>query len=502
MSLLSWGLVGLASLGAEDAPDLKKYAGEAFGKKITNREFAYHYKTAAIFTRSGKEDRTEEETRAEAWQNYVYLKEAKEMGFTISPEDLTSELKRLMALKNVEYGTENYHQIVRNQFQESPEDFERRIEDLMIVNRFLAEKSNPDVTVTESEMLQKFLNQYNSFESEYLLFEDRAEAEDFHARVKKNPRLWKDTWDEKKPLGQKGASWINIMSLEALIDLWKIPKDDAYRILSHKPGDFIVAEFIYGTGVFRLLNNRQADMADYTDKKQDYYRGMIKQIKERKLVKGYFDGLLERAQHRDYRAEDEERKKRDLLKTKDLIALETNHGIIHVKLFVDAAPLACENFIGLVEKEYFDGIIFHRVIKGFMIQSGDPTGTGRGGDSIWDIPFINETSEDLLFDRPGLLAMANSGANTNKSQFFITTRKALHLNGRHTIFGEVIAGYSVVKEIEGVETGKSDKPKDEQVIVKAYIGDLSEEAELRLAGEEEFEKAEEEEALTHDEKNQ
>ena len=292
------------------------------------------------------------------------------------------------------------------------------------------------------------------------------------------------------------------MSLEALIDLWKIPKDDAYRILSHKPGDFIVAEFIYGTGVFRLLNNRQADMADYTDKKQDYYRGMIKQIKERKLVKGYFDGLLERAQHRDYRAEDEERKKRDLLKTKDLIALETNHGIIHVKLFVDAAPLACENFIGLVEKEYFDGIIFHRVIKGFMIQSGDPTGTGRGGDSIWDIPFMDETSEDFLFDRPGLLAMANSGRNTNKSQFFITTRKALHLNGRHTIFGEVIAGYSVVKEIEGVETGKSDKPKDEQVIVKAYISDLSEEAELRLAGEEEFEKAEEEEALTHDEKNQ
>ncbi|MCX5709010.1 MAG: peptidylprolyl isomerase, partial [Candidatus Omnitrophica bacterium] len=103
------------------------------------------------------------------------------------------------------------------------------------------------------------------------------------------------------------------------------------------------------------------------------------------------------------------------------VILETNAGKIEIKLFPDVAPKACENFTKLVGKGYYNGIIFHRVIKDFMIQGGDPTGTGRGGESIWGKPFEDEFKSDVTFDRPGILAMANAGPKTNGSQFFITT---------------------------------------------------------------------------------
>ena len=158
------------------------------------------------------------------------------------------------------------------------------------------------------------------------------------------------------------------------------------------------------------------------------------------------------------------------IKMEDKIAvLETNQGLIEIKLFPDLAPKACENFIGLIENGYYEGIIFHRVIKKFMIQGGDPTGTGTGGSSLWGVPFKDEVSSEVKFDKPGLLAMANSGPNTNGSQFFITTTKASWLNMRHTIFGEVISGYDVVEKIENVSTGSLDKPIVEQKIIRAYI---------------------------------
>ena len=122
-----------------------------------------------------------------------------------------------------------------------------------------------------------------------------------------------------------------------------------------------------------------------------------------------------------------------------------------------------------MEKGYYDGIIFHRVIKNFMIQGGDPTGTGMGGESIWGKPFEDEFSPKLLFSRGGLLAMANRGRNTNGSQFFITTKATPWLNGYHTIFGEVVKGYDVVKKIENTKTDKKDKPMQTQKIIKAYI---------------------------------
>ena len=105
-----------------------------------------------------------------------------------------------------------------------------------------------------------------------------------------------------------------------------------------------------------------------------------------------------------------------------------------------------------------------------MVQGGDPTGTGTGGESIWgDKPFANETSDKMKFDKPGILAMANSGPDTNKSQFFITVKENPGLDGRYTIFGEVTAGMDVVNKINTVETDKADKPKETQVITKVYV---------------------------------
>ena len=118
----------------------------------------------------------------------------------------------------------------------------------------------------------------------------------------------------------------------------------------------------------------------------------------------------------------------------------------------------------------YDNLLTELGATGTIVQGGDPTGTGRGGDSIWEMPFVDEVSGDVLFDKPGLLAMANSGPNTNKSQFFITTKETPHLNKKHTIFGEVISGLDVVKKIESAPTDSKDKPKEEQKIVKAYIG--------------------------------
>lgn len=149
--------------------------------------------------------------------------------------------------------------------------------------------------------------------------------------------------------------------------------------------------------------------------------------------------------------------------------LETNQGVIELRLFPEAAPKTCENFIGLIEKGYYNGIIFHRVIPEFMLQGGDPTGTGSGGTSIWGRTFEDECKPDVKFDRKGLLAMANAGPGTNGSQFFITTAATPWLHMKHTIFGEVVKGYDVVEKIERTETDMGDRPRQKQQIVKASI---------------------------------
>jgi len=158
-----------------------------------------------------------------------------------------------------------------------------------------------------------------------------------------------------------------------------------------------------------------------------------------------------------------------LLNAKNVV-LETNYGNIELKMFEKEAPLAVENFTKLAQKGYYNGTTFHRVIKNFMIQGGDPTGTGMGGESIWGKEFKNEYSPNLVFDRPYLLAMANRGPDTNGSQFFITVAPAPWLNGGYTIFGEVVKGQDVVDKISKVATSKpADKPLKKVVIKKAYI---------------------------------
>jgi len=152
-----------------------------------------------------------------------------------------------------------------------------------------------------------------------------------------------------------------------------------------------------------------------------------------------------------------------------VVELETNQGTITIELFADIAPKAVENFLGHIGNGYYDGLIFHRVIKDFMIQGGDPTGTGRGGTSIWGDKFEDEFDLQVSFEKPGILAMANAGPGTNGSQFFITTKPTPWLHMRHTIFGQVISGYDVVQKIENARTGPGDRPLEEQKIIKASI---------------------------------
>jgi len=135
----------------------------------------------------------------------------------------------------------------------------------------------------------------------------------------------------------------------------------------------------------------------------------------------------------------------------------TNHGSIELELFDDAAPKTVQNFLKLAKDGFYDGVIFHRVIQDFMIQGGDPTGTGSGGPGY---QFEDEFNDHKVVR--GALAMANAGPNTNGSQFFIvTTGAAPWLDGKHTVFGQVTSGMDVVDAIEGVDTGPGDKPRED-----------------------------------------
>ena len=144
----------------------------------------------------------------------------------------------------------------------------------------------------------------------------------------------------------------------------------------------------------------------------------------------------------------------------------TNYGSFSVRLLATQAPVTVNNFVFLAQQGFYDGLIFHRVIENFMIQGGDPTGTGGGNPGY---QFEDEIVPGLGFESPGILAMANSGPNTNGSQFFITTVPTDWLNGRHTIFGSVSEGQSVVDAISRVATGAGDVPLQPVVIEKVDI---------------------------------
>ncbi|AGN02786.1 peptidyl-prolyl isomerase [Salinarchaeum sp. Harcht-Bsk1] len=162
--------------------------------------------------------------------------------------------------------------------------------------------------------------------------------------------------------------------------------------------------------------------------------------------------------------------------------LHTNRGDIEVELYEDKVPNTVENFVGLAtgQKEwedpetgetidgepYYEDVPFHRVIADFMIQTGDRTGTGRGGPGY---TFDDEFHDDLSHDGPGVLSMANSGPNTNGSQFFITLAAQPHLDGKHAVFGEVIDGMDVVEEIGNLPTDRSDEPQEEATLESVTV---------------------------------
>lgn len=148
------------------------------------------------------------------------------------------------------------------------------------------------------------------------------------------------------------------------------------------------------------------------------------------------------------------------------IKFTTNKGVFVAEMFEDKAPLTTKNFIELVEKGFYDGIIFHRVIDGFMIQGGDPTGTGVGGPGY---KIKDEFGEGLKHDDEGILSMANAGPNTGGSQFFITLAPTPWLNGHHAIFGKVVEGMDVVRLIGVVPTDFRDRPREAVTMEKVEV---------------------------------
>jgi len=152
------------------------------------------------------------------------------------------------------------------------------------------------------------------------------------------------------------------------------------------------------------------------------------------------------------------------------VQLVTNYGPLNLELYCKHAPMACENFIVHCREGYYNNTRFHRLIKNFIVQGGDPTGTGKGGESIWGKAFEDEIHGTYRHDGRGVLSMANAGTNTNKSQFFITFRSCKHLDGKHTIFGKLVGGGDTLRDIEKVETdSKTDAPLDPIVVLSAKV---------------------------------
>ncbi|XP_053375237.1 RING-type E3 ubiquitin-protein ligase PPIL2-like [Mercenaria mercenaria] len=176
------------------------------------------------------------------------------------------------------------------------------------------------------------------------------------------------------------------------------------------------------------------------------------------------------------------------VKKKGYVRVVTNYGQLNLELHCDMVPKTCENFIRLCKKGYYNDTVFHRLIRNFMIQGGDPTGTGTGGESIWGGSFKDEFKPNLTHSGRGVLSMANSGPNTNKSQFFMTFRSAKHLDGKHSVFGRVVGGLETLDAVEKIDVDKKDRPvKEIKIEGCAVFVDPFEEVDEQLAKEREEE---------------
>ena len=442
----------LFSLCASAEPALPPAVGEAFGKPILKEEFDFAYKTTGIFSVSAKELENDDAHRAETWKHLMFLREAERRNVQVPHEDVVKELTRLLTEKNVVYGSLNYHEFVKQGFGEDAKTFESRIEGLLKVKKMLDGITHPPPPkITPKEAKQKFLNQYNSMLVEFVNFPTLDEAGKFFKSMTQKK------WDEEMKKDPKFATPTGHISLEAVIDLWQVPTADAYRIHAMDIGKIAAPAKMYkGYGVFRLKEKKNADLKEYTKKKEEEYFKTLEQVYYYNNTQKVIQDIVTAAALKDY-----ERDK--------VIVVETNQGTFELQLYPGVAPKAVENFIGLTEKKYYDGLIFHRVIKGFMIQGGDPTGTGTGGESIWGKPFEDEVMKDVQFEKGGILAMANSGPNTNGSQFFVTLAPTPHLNMKHTIFGETISGWETLQKIGSTPTGENDRPKSEQKIIHMML---------------------------------
>lgn len=156
-------------------------------------------------------------------------------------------------------------------------------------------------------------------------------------------------------------------------------------------------------------------------------------------------------------------------KKKGYVRIHTNLGHLNVELHCDLTPRTCENFIGLCEMGYFDDTLFHRSIRDFMIQGGDPTGTGKGGESIYGDPFKDEFDGRLMHSERGVLSMANSGPHSNGSQFFILFKHASHLDRKHTVFGKLVGGMETLAAMEAIDTDDKDHPVTEIRIQRVSV---------------------------------
>ncbi|XP_043282893.1 RING-type E3 ubiquitin-protein ligase PPIL2 [Venturia canescens] len=192
-------------------------------------------------------------------------------------------------------------------------------------------------------------------------------------------------------------------------------------------------------------------------------------------------------------AEDSVRYER--VKKKGYVRILTNFGALNVELHCDIVPKTCENFLKHCQSGYYDGTKFHRSIRNFMIQGGDPTNTGNGGTSIWKKPFEDEFKPNLIHQGRGILSMANSGPNTNGSQFFVTFRSCRHLDRKHTVFGKIVGGLETLNAMEKIEVDNKDRPIEDIILQRAQVFvDPYQEADQQLASERaaELERAEQE----------
>lgn len=231
---------------------------------------------------------------------------------------------------------------------------------------------------------------------------------------------------------------------------------------------------------------KASDEQKATGKTGSAYYSAELALKQRKTNERYTDGKVAESftstagplrYKNDLRALTEEEELEEIYtavrkkKAKGYVRITTSEGMLNVELHTDIVPRTTDNFLRLCDKDYFDGTVWHRLVQNFMLQGGDPTGTGRGGESAWEggKAFRDEIDSRLSHQGPGILSMANSGKNQNRSQFFVTMKSCQHLDGKHSIFGRVVGGLQLLTVFNGWETDEKDRPTKEIKLIRTEV---------------------------------